>query len=76
MGEKVQKCKTALYGHCYKAMQVVAFLVYLRFSFSVCLFERTPSWRKESGYPIVRDFASRPGLNIHFQANPRNIPIS
>ena len=27
-----------------------------------CLIEWTPFQRKESGYPIIKDFASRPGL--------------
>ena len=30
----------------------------------VCLFEWTPSWRKESGYPFIRDFASCLGLAL------------
>ena len=25
----------------------------------VCFFEWTPSWKKDSGYPVIREFASR-----------------
>ena len=36
--------------------------IYLHFF--VCLFEWTPSSRKESGYPTIGDFSSHPGILI------------
>ena len=36
----------------------------------VCLFEWTPFQMTESGYPVIRDFASYLGLAIMAQVNP------
>ena len=42
----------------------------------VCLFDWTPSWSRESGFPLFRNFASRLGMTFQLNSlEPRNRPI-
>ena len=38
-----------------------------------CLFGLTPTWRKESRYPVIRDFASCPGFALIVKPPSRSI---
>ena len=68
----------ALLAFCLDTVQSVILYIFCVF----CLFEWMPSQRKESGYPMIKDFASCPGLSsmvAHLTAQSckkNKIPIS
>ena len=43
--------------------------MFFRHNPTVSLFEWTPSKREKSGYPVIRDFASRPGQDPDSKQN-------